>query len=153
MTKTNYEEWVKFLCSLKEGGDCRQAFLAGNTNAYMWARKYHVFPVGVKSAVLVLCPTKYGAIDVTAMALSSLQQPSYAERLFIDLWRIHKEDHCKGIMFFFHVRDMHEYVMRDVCKMFTDVHPQCIGILNHRKPHAGVNNIITDGSQSNASLY
>jgi hypothetical protein len=54
MTKTNYEEQVKFLCSLKEGGDCRQAFLAGNTNAYKWARKYHVFIVGVNRAVLVI---------------------------------------------------------------------------------------------------
>ncbi len=85
------EEWVKFLCSLSEGGDCRQAFLAGNTN---------VFTVGVESAVLVICPKKFGAVDVTAMALSSLQQPSYAERLFIDLWKIHKEDHCKGTTFF-----------------------------------------------------
>ena len=145
MTKTDYDECVEFLCSLNEGGDCRQAFLVGNTNAYKWVRKYHVFTAGVKSAVLVLCPTMYGAIDVTMIELSSLQQPSYAERLFIELWRIHKEDHCKGIMFFYHVRDKHGNVMRDVCKMFTNVCPSCISILSCRKPRAGVENIVTDG--------
>ncbi len=48
---------------------------------------------------------KLGAVDVTVLALSSLQQPSYAERLYADLWRIHKEDHCKGITFYYRVRD------------------------------------------------
>jgi hypothetical protein len=132
MTKTNYEEHIKFLCSLKEGGDCKQTFLAGNTNAYKWAWKYHVFTVGVESAVLVIHPKKFDAIDVTAMALSSLQQPSFAERLFIDLCKIHKENHCKGITYFYHVRDKHGNVIRDLCKMYTDVCPQCIRILSHQ---------------------
>ncbi len=34
--------------------------------------------------------------------------------------------------------------MRDICKMFTDVCPQCIAILSHQKPCVGVKNIITD---------
>jgi hypothetical protein len=60
---------------------------------------------GNENAVLVIRPMKLGAVNVTASALSSLQQPSYAKRLYADLWRIHKEDHCKGIMFYYHVRD------------------------------------------------
>ncbi len=108
-----------------------------NTNAYKWARKYHVFTVGVKSAVLVIHPKKYSAIDVTAMTLSSLQQPRYAERLFIDLWKIHKEDHCKGITFFYCVRDTHGNVMRDICKMFTNVCPQCISVLSCQSSWSG----------------
>jgi hypothetical protein len=54
MTKADYDERVKFLCYLKDGGDCRQSFLSGNTYAYKWVRKYHVFTVGVDSAVLVI---------------------------------------------------------------------------------------------------
>ncbi len=54
------------------------------------------------SAVLVLRPTpkKISAVDVTAMSMDNLQQPTYAERLFIDLWKIHQADHCKGVTFF-----------------------------------------------------
>ncbi len=39
MTKIDYDDRVEFFISPKEGGDCRQAFLAGNTNAYKWANK------------------------------------------------------------------------------------------------------------------
>ena len=34
MTKMDYDDRVEFLISLRKGGDCRQAFLVGNTNAY-----------------------------------------------------------------------------------------------------------------------
>ena len=54
----------------------------------------HLFTFGVKSAVLVRRPEKSGAVDVTAMALATLQKPTYAERLFTDLWKLHKVDHC-----------------------------------------------------------
>jgi hypothetical protein len=63
------------------------------------------------------------------MSLSSLQQPSYAKRLFVDLWKIHKEDHCKGVTFFYRVRDKLGNVTRRVCRMFTHVCPHCITVL------------------------
>ena len=83
------------------------------------------------------------AVDVTAMALSSLQKPTYAERLFADLWKIHKEDHCKGTTFFYRVRDTHGNVTREVCKLFTDVCPHCIVVQSRKKPTAGIHPIIT----------
>ena len=66
-------------------------------------KRYHVFKYADDSAALVLCPSpkKNGAVDVTAMPLNSLQQLTYMERLFIDLWKIHQADHCKGVMFYY----------------------------------------------------
>jgi hypothetical protein len=74
LSRVDYDKWIKFLCFLKEGSDSRMSFVWGNTNAYYkWAPKYHIVIVGgEESAVLVLCPTKIGAVDVTAMSLSRL---------------------------------------------------------------------------------
>jgi hypothetical protein len=100
ITKEEYNARVNFLLRVNEGDtDCREGFLTGNTNAYNWLKRYHVYKYADDSAVLVLCPKKIGAIDVTKMPLSSLQQPTYAEQLFIDLWKIHQADHCKGVTF------------------------------------------------------
>jgi hypothetical protein len=87
---------------------------------YKVARKYHIFTVsGEESIVLVLHPTKIGAVDVRAISLSHLQQPTYTKRIFADLWKTHKEDHCKGNTFFNHVREKHGNVSRD---FMQDVH-------------------------------
>jgi hypothetical protein len=146
LLREDYDKQVKFLCFLKEAGDCQTSFVRGNANAYKWAWKYCIFTLGgEKSTVLVLCPTKIGAVDVRAMSLSHLQQPTYVERIFADLWKIYKEDHCKGMTFFNHVREKHGNVSRDLCKMFTDVCPHCITVLSRQKPTAGIKNIVTDG--------
>ena len=149
LTKADYEARVNHLLLLKQGEtDCCEAYKAGNINAYKWARKYHLFTFGVESAVLVLRPSgkKTGAVDVSAMALSTLQKPTYAERLFTDLWKIHKEDHCKGTTFYYRVRDTHGNVTREVCKLFTDVCPHCLVVFSSRKkPTAGIHPIITKG--------
>jgi len=87
ITKEDYDAWVNFLLRVKEGDiDCREGYLTGNLNAYKWLQRYHVYKYA-DSAGLVLrpIPKKSGAVDVTAMSLNSLQQPTYAERLFIDL--------------------------------------------------------------------
>ena len=98
MTKEDYNARVNFIIRVKEGGiDCREGWLTGNLSAYKWLQRYHVYKYADGSAVLVLRPSpKKGAVDVTAMSLNSLQQPTYAERVFIDLWKIHQSDHCKG---------------------------------------------------------
>lgn len=90
LAKADYDARMNFLLHIQKGGDCRENYFTGNLNAYKWSRKYHVSTFGAESAVLVLHPDpkKNGAVDVTAMALSSLQQPTYAERLFSDLWKI-----------------------------------------------------------------
>ena len=147
LTKEDYDARVNFILSVKDGViDCRDQYLNGNLNAYKWLRKYHVVKYA-DSAVLVLRPTpkKSGAVDVTAMSMDNLQQPTYAERLFIDLWKIHQADHCKGVTFFYRVRDKHGNVTRDVCKLFTDVCPHCIIVMSRRKPTAGIQPIITVG--------
>lgn len=114
LTKEDYNKRVEFLCYMRDGGDCRESWLAGNTNSYKWYRKYYVFTVGGgDKAVLVIRPKKV-AIDVSAMRLTSFQQPSYAGRLFADLWKIHKEDHCKGTTFYSRVRNKLGNVTWDV---------------------------------------
>jgi hypothetical protein len=103
ITKEDDNARVNFLLRVLEGDiDCREGYLTGNVNTYKWLKRYHVFKYGDDSEVLVLCPSpkKSGAVDVAAMPLNILQQPTYAERLFIDLWKIHQADHCKGVTFF-----------------------------------------------------
>jgi hypothetical protein len=90
LSKDDYNRRVEFGLYLINGGDCRTSAVAGNTTTYKWARKYHVVTTGQESAVLVLRPSKkIGAVDMTAMMLENLQQPTYIERVFSDLVKIH----------------------------------------------------------------
>ncbi len=41
-----YDKIVIFLIYMRDGGDCRESYLAGNLNAYTWHRKFHVFTIG-----------------------------------------------------------------------------------------------------------
>jgi hypothetical protein len=84
-------------------------------------------------------------VDLLAMRLDELKQPTYVERLFADLLKIHQEDHCNGNTLFACARDWHGNITQEVCKMFMDVCPHCIKVLSHRKPVAGIKNIVTDG--------
>ncbi len=71
ITKEDYNARVNFLLCVNEGDtDCREGFLTGNTNAYKWIKRYHVYKYGDDSAVLVLCPKKIGAVDVTKIPLA-----------------------------------------------------------------------------------
>jgi hypothetical protein len=71
------------------GGDCRSSYLAGNTSAYKWAKKYHVATVGQESKVLVLHPSmnqganKEGVVNVLVMRLDKLKQPTFVARLLL----------------------------------------------------------------------
>ncbi len=118
LTKVGYDERVVFGEDLIISGDCRLSYLAGNTNAYKWAKKYHIVTVGQESKVLILCPfLKQGAknkdvVDILAMRLDKLKQPTYVERLFADLLKIHQEDHCKGNTLFARARDRHGNITR-----------------------------------------
>ena len=148
LTKAEYDARVELLWSIKKGNmDCCESYKSGNFSAYKWAKRYHLFTVGANSSVLVLRPDtkKSGAVDVTAMALSHLQKPTYAERLFVDLSKIHKDDHCKGQTFYCRVRETHGNVPRDLCKLFTDVCPHCVLVQTRKKSTAGIHPIITNG--------
>ncbi len=116
--------------------------LEGNLQAYEWERKYNVVVSG-ESAVLVLRPDT--AVDVGSIDLSSLWQPTYAEKLFVDLLKINSGDHCKRTTFFKQVKDRHGNVVRYICKMFTDCCPHCILLLSRKKLVFGIKNIITFG--------
>jgi hypothetical protein len=97
LSKDNYDRRLQFVLYLVSGGDCRLSAMAGNTSTYKWARKYHVITAGQESAVLILWPSKkMDAVDVTVMTLETLQQPTFIERVFADLLKIHQVDHCKG---------------------------------------------------------
>ena len=155
LTRAGYNERVKFGMFLINSGDCRSGFMAGTSTAYKWVKKYHLVTVGEESQVLVLCPKEnqqkkkkrrgIGVIDVTSMRLEDLQQPTYAKKLFAELWKIHQVDHCKGNTLFTYARDCHGNIRCEVCKIFTDVCPQCVKVLSRRKPVAGIKNIVTEG--------
>ena len=79
MNKEDYNARVYFLLRVREGViDCREGYLTGNINAYKWLKRYHVYKYADDSVVLVLrpIPKKSGAVDVTAIQLDRLQQPT-----------------------------------------------------------------------------
>jgi len=144
-TKQKYNEILKFCLATINGADPRSLFIAGNKQAYKWVAKYDAIVVGEDSSVLVLRPKSGPIADAQSTCLSALQKPTYVERLFSDLHKIHHVDHCKGTTFSKHAKQAHENIPRELCKMFTDCCPQCIRVLQGRKPVAGIKNIITDG--------
>jgi hypothetical protein len=88
-----------------------------------------------------------------AFDLSLLQQPTYAEKLFVDLLKIHKVDHCKGTTFSKQAKDAHGNVMQIICKMFSDCCLHCIALLSRRKPVSGIKNTITFGFGAQGQVY
>jgi hypothetical protein len=95
--------------------------------------------------ILVISPTKGEVCDAQSLELSALAQPSYIERVFINLWKIHKDDHCKGGTIFQCARERHGNIPREVTKMFTDVCLHCINLSHRKRPIAGIKNIVTEG--------
>ena len=100
--------------------------------------------IEIKNAVLVVRPQNT-AVDAQSLHLSKLQRPTYVERVFSDLYFIHKIDHCKGNTFAKRAKEAHENIPRDLCKLFTDCCPTCISVMKAKKPVAGIKNIVTDG--------
>ncbi len=99
-----------------------------------------------RSAVLVIQPDEEDEnsqtlLDISAMRLEGLQRPAYAKRLFVNLLKIHQNNHC----FFNCARDQHSNAAWELWKMFTEVCPHCVKVLSMRKPVAGIKNIVTDG--------
>ena len=95
--------------------------------------------------MLVLRPTKGPIADAQSTCLSALQQPTNVERLLSDLHKIYRLDHCKGTTFSKQAKQAYDNVPQELCKMFTDCCPQCIRVLQGRKPVAGIKNIVTEG--------
>jgi hypothetical protein len=97
LTKARYKKICQFCIDLVAGSDAQTKVLEGNLQAYEWEKKYDVVMSG-ESAVLVMRPD--AAVDDGSLDLSSLRQPMYTEKLFADLLKIHKVDHCKETTFF-----------------------------------------------------
>jgi hypothetical protein len=116
----------------------------GNSQAYAWLRKYDVI-VLPDAVIVVLRPTKGQVRDAQLLELLALAQPSYIERVFIDLLKIHKDDHCKGGTIIQRGMERHRNIPRKVMKMFTDVCPHCIRLSQRKCPVAGIRNIVIEG--------
>ncbi len=145
LTKRKYDEILKFCLDLINGADCCSLYIAGSKQAYKWAAKYDAIVVGEESAVLVLCPTKSPIANAQSTCLDALKQSTYFERLFLDLLKIHRVDHCKGNTFWKRAKRAHENVPRELCKMFSGCCPQCITVMQAKKPVAAIKNIVTKG--------
>jgi hypothetical protein len=127
---------------LIDGSDAWTKKLEGNLQAYEWEKKYNVVVSGEIAVIVLRLDT---AVDVGSMDLSSFRQPTYAEKPFANLLKIHSVDHCKRTTFFKQVKDRHGNVARYVCTMFTDCCPHCIVLLSRKKPVSRIKNIITFG--------
>jgi hypothetical protein len=99
LAKWKYDNILQFCLDRINSADPWSLFIAGNKQAYKWTAKYDTIVVGGESAVLVLHPTKGPLANAQFTCLSILQQPTYVERLFLDLLKIHRVDHCKGNTF------------------------------------------------------
>ncbi len=94
--------------------------------------------------MLVLRPTKGPIANAQSTCLDVLQQPTYFERLFLDLLKIQRVDHCKGNTFWKHAKRSHENIPRELCKMFSNCCSRCITVMQAKKPVAGIKNIVTE---------
>ena len=159
LTKRKHNEILRFCLDIISGADIRSLYLDGNKQAYKWMAKYDAIVVDkagrgddrvveVEHAVLVLRPKK-SAVEAQSLQLSAaLQpQPTYWERVFSDLYKIHKSDHCKckGNTLAKRSKQAHDNIPRDLCKLFTDCCLSCISVMKAKKPVAGIKNIVTDG--------
>ncbi len=79
LTKAEYDKICQFCIDLIDGSDAWTKKLEGNLQGYEWERKYNGVVSG-EMAVLVLCLDT--AVDVGSMNLSSLRQPTYAEKVW-----------------------------------------------------------------------
>ena len=85
--------------------------------------------------------------NAQSACLDALQQPTYVERFFSDLLKIHRVDHYKGNTFLKCAKRAHENLPRELCKMFSDCCPQCITVMQAKKPVEEIKNIVvTKGS-------
>ena len=162
LTRKKHDEILRFCLDVINGAEVRSLFLSGNKQAYKWAAKYDGILVKKRDgvlvdqraakdpvidldhAVLVLRP-KNIPVDAQSLQLCHLQQPTYAEKVFSDLYKIHKTDHCKGVTFSKRAKDAHGNVPRDLCKLFTDCCPTCISVMNAKRLVAGIKPLVTDG--------
>jgi hypothetical protein len=83
--------------------------------------------------------------DAQSLELSALVQPTYIMRVFIDLCKIHKDDHCKGGTIFSRAKERHGNIPREITKMFMDVCPHCIRLSQRKRPIAEIKIIVTNG--------
>jgi hypothetical protein len=141
-TKAKHQKILNYCLDLIDGADCQEQYLQGNEQVYKWQDNYDAVTLG-DSSVLVRCPEGGAIANAQALNLSSLIQPSYVERAFIDIHAIHIIIHCKGKTLSKCIADWHGNIPQAVCKMFTDCCPTCIAMLGRKKPVAGIKNIVT----------
>jgi hypothetical protein len=98
-SKKQYNKIKEFCKYMLDGSNLRKVYLKGNKQAYVWHRRYNVI-VSPQAKVIVIRPAQGQVRDAQSLELSALAQPSYIKRAFIDLWKIHKDDHCKGGIIF-----------------------------------------------------
>jgi hypothetical protein len=77
------------------------------------------------------------------LELPALTQSSYIERVFIKLWKIDKDDHCKGRMIFHYVKERHANIPQELTKMINNVYLHCICLPQRKHPIARIKNIVT----------
>ncbi len=122
LMKRKYNEILQFCLDLMNGAHSWSLYIAGNKQAYKWAAKYDAVVLEDESAVLVLCPTKGQHVNAQSTCLlafqstrlSALPQPTYVERLFSDLHKLHHVDHCKGNTFYKRAKQAHKNVPREL---------------------------------------
>jgi hypothetical protein len=99
-SKKWYNKIKEFCKYMLDGGDLRKVYLKGNKQACVWHHRYDVI-ILPQAKVVLICPTQGQMRDAQSLELSALAQPSYIKRAFIDLWKIHQDNHCKGGTIFF----------------------------------------------------
>ena len=135
--KEKYLRIMHVVKAVKNGGEVKDLTKQGYKQASKWSERYDVVAFG-SSEVVVVRGKENDDID-------QLKQPSYFERMFADLKKVHMPDHPKGDTFYKRVCEKYDNIPRRVCKIFTETCPRCGEHAKRKKPTAGVKNIITEG--------
>ncbi len=131
--KKKYLKIIDFVKKVQQGMSQRQLKLDGYSQAYCWYDRYGVVTRDNGIDILVEKPKGNESNEID---IADWKEVTYYERLFIDISKVHCQDHIKSVKFYKKVQEYHPNVPRWITNMFYRTCPHCIGRSRARKPAA-----------------
>jgi hypothetical protein len=85
------------------------------------------------------------AIVDKTVDMNTVKRIIYFEAAYTEIKRAHSQDHTKGQTLYAHLGEQFKNIGRELCKMFTDMHPICITQMKRNLPVANIKPITTHG--------
>jgi hypothetical protein len=111
---------------------------------YKWCKNYALIVSG-ETFILVACPDDVIGVAIVdeTMDMDTVKRIIYFEAAYTEIKRAHGQDHTKGRTLYAHLGEQFENIGRELCKMFTDMCPNCITRMKCNQPVVGIKPIIT----------